>query len=105
MSTIAATTVVIPELWVPIVALFIPVFTAVVTRYRADSRLLQALVAVIASGVLAVISAVTDDVPGDTVQSLAIAFLTVFIPQLAAYIGFWQPVVQVNERLAPTKGI
>lgn len=97
--------VAIPIGWASVVALVIPVLTAIVTRYRAASRLPQAVVAFVASGALAVVQMLTDDMPNDTLQALVAGFLGVFVPMLAAYLGFWQPVAKVNERIAPDTGI
>lgn len=97
--------VALPESWVVIVSLLIPVLTAIVSRYRGSTKVVQALVALVASGVLAAVGMLTDDVPNDTVGSIVTAFLVVFIPAVMSYLGFWKPVVDINQRMAPTKGI
>jgi TctA family transporter len=98
-------TVAIPLGWASIVALFVPVLTAVVTRYRDSNRAPQAIIAFTASGVLAVVQMLLDDMPNDSLLSILSGFLAVFIPMLASYIGFWQPVLDVNRKVAPDKGI
>lgn len=97
--------VALPIGWASVVALFVPVLVSVVTKYRVSTRLPQALVAFVAAGALAVVQMLTDDIPNDTVQSMVAAFLAVFVPMVAAYLGFWQPVVATNERIAPDKGV
>lgn len=104
LASISDHLVAIPIGWASIVALFIPVLTAVVVKYRQSTRAPQAIVAFAAAGALAVLQMLLDDVPNDTVASIAAAFLGVFIPMVASYIGFWQPVVDVNKRIAPNTG-
>lgn len=101
---LAAVIVAIPSMWLPVVGILIPFLTAVVTRYRADSSTVHAMIAIVASGVVVVVQALVDDVP-DTATSLGIAFLMVIGPAIGSYLGFWQPVVHVNERVLPDKGI
>lgn len=99
------TVVAIPIGWTSIVALFVPALVAFITKYRGSNAVAQALAAIAASGVLAVVQALTDDVPNDTVQALLATFLGVALPMLFAYLGFWQPVAKANQRFAPDKGI
>jgi hypothetical protein len=99
-------TVVIPLSWASVVALFVPVVTALITRYRAEgNRAPQAVVAFVLSGLLAVWTLLGDDVPNDTVMDAVSAFLGTFVPQLAVYLGLWQPIAHLNARLGPNTGI
>ena len=100
----AAIAVTIPTVWLPVIGMLIPVLTAVVTRYRADSKAVPAAVAIIASGVVTVTQSLMDDTP-DTTTTLLIGFLMVIGPAVGSYIGFWQPVVKINERAFPKSGI
>lgn len=97
--------VALPIGWASVVALFIPVLVAAATKYRISTRVPQAIMAIGLAGAVATLQALTDDVPNDTVQSLVAAFLGVFVPMVAAYLGFWQPVTDVNTKLAPDKGV
>jgi hypothetical protein len=101
----STTVVALGPTWVMLAGLFVPVITAAVTKYRADTSKYHALIAIALSAVLAVIAALTDDIPQDTLASIAQVFATAFIPALAAYLGFWQPVLNVNAKIAPDKGI
>lgn len=105
LSAIVATAVAIPIGWGSVVALLIPLLTAMVTRYRGDTRLPQAVIAFVAAGAVTVVQLLLDDIPGDTVQQLVAGFLGVFVPMVASYLGFWQPIVKVNERVLPNKGV
>jgi hypothetical protein len=99
-------TVAIPGSWATIVALFIPIVTALVTRWRAEgARGAQAAVALVLSALLAVWTLLADDVPNDTVLDVVAAFLGVFLPQLAVYLGVYKPIVHINARAAPDVGI
>lgn len=101
MAVVAVT---IPTIWLPVIGLLIPFLTAMVTKYRAHSSRVHAAVAIVASGLVVVVQALIDDVP-DSFTSLLISFLMVIGPAIGSYLGFWQPVVHVNERVLPTKGI
>jgi hypothetical protein len=93
----------VPSVWLPIVsALVIPVLTGLVARYKSANRLPHALIAFVASGVLAAVWLLVDQDGGDTFVSLVVAFIMTFGSQLAAYLGVWQPVVKLDERLAGT---
>ena len=99
------TIVAFPVGWGSLVALFIPLLTALVTRYRAGTSRIHAIIAHVLSGVVAVLQMLTDDIPNDTWQSILAAFFGVIIPAVVSYLAVWQPVVQVNQRVLPEKGI
>lgn len=104
LATIAETAVAIPITWASVVGLFIPILTAVFIRYRASTKLPQALFAFGASAAVATLQMLLDDIPNDTVASLLAGFLGVFIPAVASYLGLWQQ-LKVNEKIAPNTGL
>lgn len=97
--------VAVPINWASLVALLIPVLTAVVAKYRQDTKVVHALIALVASGLLAVVSMLTTAGVHYTVQQVFASFLGVFIPAIASYLGFWQPVTDINRKAVPAKGI
>ena len=97
--------VALPIGWANVVAAFIPLLVALGTKYRLSTSRPQAFMAIGLSSLVAVLQMLTDDVPNDTVQSVVAAFLSVFVTAVAAYVGVWKPVTDVNTRLAPNKGI
>lgn len=98
-------TVVLQASWVSLAAMFIPLITALVVRFRDDHNAIHAAVALILAAGLAVLRALTDGLPNDTVISLLTVFLSTFLPSLAAYYGFWKPVTQINARALPNVGL
>lgn len=102
VAVVVATVITVPSVLIPLLATLIPVLTAVVARYRGSSKVAEALIAIVASGGLSVLSLVLDDTPGDTTTQLAVAFAVVLVTQLASYLTFWKPVVNINERLSKT---
>lgn len=99
------TIVAFPVGWGSLVALFIPLLTALVTRYRAGASRMHAIIALVLSGIVAVLQMLTDDIPNDTWQTILAAFFAVIIPAVISYLSVWQPVFQVNQRVLPDKGI
>lgn len=96
--------VAIPINWASLIALLIPVLTAVITKCRAHTSAVHAVVAIVASALLTVVSMIITGAPVTVSQILA-TFLGVFVPAMAAYLGFWQPVTDINRKAAPDKGI
>jgi len=97
--------VAIPASWWTLVALIIPVLVAIVAKYRESSSAVHAVIAIVASGLVAVLQMLIDDIPQDTFLSVLNTFLGIVIPAIAAYVGFWKPVVNINQKLGPDKGI
>jgi uncharacterized membrane protein YoaK (UPF0700 family) len=94
------TTIAVPELWVPAVALVIPVLTALVTRYRAPGqRLAYSFVSIVLAGVLAAVAALLDDVP-DTIGGVATAFALAIVASVTSYALVWS-----GANREPGKGI
>ena len=83
----------------------IPVAVALVTKASLDSRW-KAVISIVLSAVVVLIHRSTTN-DGTAVISAAAAFdwaLTTAIA-VASYVGFWSPVVDVNQTLAPTVGL
>lgn len=97
-------TVVIPFSWASFVALFIPVVTALVVRYRQSDKRVHIAVSLLLSAALAAWAALTDDVPDDTVLSVLSAFMGVIVPAVVSYLTAGKA-LHLNEKLAPTKGV
>lgn len=98
------TIVALPIGWASIVALFLPLLVAYGVKERASTQTPRAVAGIVLAGVVAVVQALTDDIPQDTLQSLLAVFLGVFLPMIGAYYGLWRT-LDVNQRLAPTKGV
>lgn len=98
-------TVVLQASWVSLVAIFIPFITALVVRFNDDHNRIHALVALLLAAALAVVRALTDGLPNDTVVSLFTVFLSTLLPSLGAYYSFWKPVTQINARALPNVGL
>ena len=94
---------VLPEVWLPAVAAFIPVLSAFAVSQDGTNRQ-RAAIAVIASGALAATETI---VSGNTftLEQLAISGLTAIVTQLALYASLWGPIVNVNALVAPKFGI
>lgn len=119
-------TVVFPAAGALIVAPFLPLLVALVTKYRpSGQRLPQAIAAIVLSAVVTVVALLLDDDP-DTLGSVVGTFAGVFAAQLGAYLGVWQNIGKaspypgaievpaevattrpsgINAILAPDKGI
>lgn len=94
-----------PIYWTVVVGLLLPVVVAALTKNRASSRT-RAVLAILGDAIAAIaIRATTVDGSGLIDQALIIDFAFLFVPTVASYVGFWQPVAQVNEKLAPNFGI
>jgi hypothetical protein len=108
MNMLAAdldTVVAFPVGWGSLVALVIPLFTALVTKFREGNSKVHAAVALLLAGLVAVLQMLTDDIPNDTWQSVFATFLAVLVPAVVAYLAVWQPVADINKRIAPNKGV
>lgn len=101
----ANTTAPLPLTWWSIIGLIIPVVTAFVVRYRASDKAPYAIAAIAASALVATLQGVLDDIPQRTFPAALALFLGQFIPAIASYLGFWQPVVKINQKAAPNAGI
>lgn len=98
------TAIVLPDVWVPLVAALIPLLTAAVVRGGRSRNPARALVALGAAGLVAALSALVD--AGDaTVGSAVSAFLTAVVVQFTSYQAGWKPLAQVNERVLPDRGV
>lgn len=92
----------LPELWVPVVAAFIPLLAALAVKADGASAV-RALIAIVATGVLAVVHALTDAQP-DTWETLLATFATATVSMLASYEAVWTH-LGINRRLLADKGL
>lgn len=92
----------LPELWVPVVAAFIPILTALAVKAE-NGTAVRAAIAIAASAILAVVEQVTAD--DASVEALIATFAIVVITQVAFYASVWKPLVNVNDRVAPGVGV
>lgn len=92
----------LPELWVPVAAAFIPLLSALAVKADGASAV-RALIAIAATGVLAVVNVLVDDTP-DTWESLLATFLTAAVTMLASYEAVWQH-LGINHRVLADKGL
>lgn len=94
--------IVLPEIWVGVIAFLIPLATALSTKY-AGSTAKKALVA----GALVIAVAVLEQATADafTWEGLLTTALIAGITQVTAYVGFWKPIVDVNARALPEVGV
>lgn len=97
-------TVVIPVAFQSIIALFVPVVVALVTRFRAGNTKVHAAVALVLTALLAVWALLADNVPNDTVLDVVAAFFGTIVPAVVAYLTVVRP-TNLNARLAPNKGV
>lgn len=94
----------LPESWVMIVALLIPVGTAVLTKYKEGVTTTARIVSLVLTVGLAVIGMLTDDTPQHSVAAVIGTIVIVGVTQLLAYATVGQP-LKVNQRLAPGFGL
>lgn len=92
--------------WLDLVLkLLIPVAVALVTKANASARVKAVVSMILAAAVTLLTEARLDDgsalLSFDTVQTWALN-LSVAV---ATYLGFWRPVVDVNDKAAPEVGI
>jgi hypothetical protein len=97
-------TIALPALWVPAVAAFIPVLTALITKYRAPGRrLVYSFVSIVLAGILAGVGALLDDVP-DTIGGIATAVALAIVTSVTSYALIWSGAGKdgggINETLA-----
>lgn len=92
----------LPDVWVPLIAAFIPLLTAAAARSEADNNV-RALVAIGAAGLLAVAERLVDG-SGGSLEELLVAFGVAFVAQLTAYVGVWK-LFAVNDRILPDGGV
>lgn len=97
-------TVVLPVAWQTMLALFVPIVTALVVRFRGSDKRIHVVVSLVLSGVLAVWALLADDVPNDTVLQIAAAFIAPISLAVVSYLTAGKALA-VNERLAPNKGV
>lgn len=100
----ANTAAALPLTWWSLIGLIIPVIVAISVKYRDNSQPLYAIVAIVAAALAATLQGVLDDIPQHNFPTIFALFLGQFIPAIASYLGFWQPVVKINERAAPNSG-
>jgi hypothetical protein len=97
-------TVVLPVSWQTILALFIPLVTALVVKFRGSDKKIHIAISLVLSSALAAWALLVDDVPNDTVLQIVSAFIAPIVVSLASYLTVGKA-ARVNERLAPNKGI
>ena len=88
-----------------ILTLAIPVVTALVTKATAPDRV-KAVVTIVLAAVVVLITRATDDT-GQAVLSGAVflSWLQTTAIAVASYLGFYKPVVNVNDRMLPSLGL
>jgi putative effector of murein hydrolase LrgA (UPF0299 family) len=97
-------TVVLPVAWQTILALFVPIVTALVVKFRGSDKKIHILVSLVLSGALAVWALLADDVPNDTVLQIMSAFIAPIVVAVTSYLTVGKAIA-VNEKLAPNKGV
>lgn len=97
------TSLVLPEVWVPVVAAFVPILSALAVKPE-GSNWVRAAISIAAVAVLAVVTQVTDSVPGDTVEGLVSTFLVSLVTAISSYTALWQH-LGVNSTVAPRVGV
>lgn len=96
------TVVMLPEVWVPVVAAFVPILSSLAVKPE-GSNAARAVIAVIAVAVLAVVTELTDSVPGDTVEALVSTFFVSLVSAVSSYAAFWKH-LGINHKVAPRVG-
>jgi len=88
-----------------ILKLIVPVVVAVVTKAAAPARL-KAAVTIVLAAVVALLTANRVDT-GQAVMSFATvqAWAVDTMVAVFAYLGLWKPIVDVNARMFPGKGL
>lgn len=97
-------TVTLPVAWQTMFALFIPIVTALVVKFRGSDKRVHIAISLVLSSVLAVWALLADDVPNDTVLQIVSAFIAPITVAVTSYLTVGKA-VRVNERLAPNKGV
>ena len=95
----------IPPTWAPIVSLFVPVLVALAAKERADSNRVHALLGIALTALVATVGIFTDSEPQHTALEVVTAYLSSFVPMVASYLGFFKPVLAINSRLLPERGL
>lgn len=97
--------VITPVYWTILTGLAIPFVVALFTK-AATSTKTKAVLAIVLAAVATIIERASfADGTGVIDSAILLDALLVFGPQVLSYLGFWQPVVRVNERVAPNFGI
>lgn len=91
--------IVLPDVWVPVVAAFIPLLTAFAVK-REGSSATRALVAAVAVVILAVVEQITAN--DFTLEGLVSTGLIAAITQATWYLTIFKPLFNVNERAPDT---
>lgn len=79
------------QLYSALVGLFLPLLTAIVVQ-RGWSKSLQSAVNAFLAFVASVVLTYTEgNLDGDHLRQLFMAFMLVFVPSLATYVGWWKP--------------
>ena len=74
-----------------VVGLLLPLGTAIVMQRHWSSNLKAMVHAVLAFIAALVLTYTEGNLDGDHLRQLFMAFLIVFVPSLATYLGFWKP--------------
>ncbi|MBT8213345.1 MAG: hypothetical protein KJN71_09380 [Acidimicrobiia bacterium] len=91
--------IVLPDVWVPVVAAFIPLLTAFAVK-REGSNAMRALFAAIAVVVLSVVEQITAN--DFTLEGLVSTGLIAAVTQATWYVTVYKPLLNVNERAPDT---
>lgn len=91
----------IPDVWMPLAAALLPILSGLAVRSDGQNWI-RALIALVASGVLAVVETLNDGQP-DTWETLAVTFLIAVVTFVGSYEGLMRH-LGVN-RLAASHGI
>ena len=94
--------ILLPPLWVSLVAVFIPVLTAAASHHQADNNT-RAGISLLASGTLAVVSVATSGNPF-TFEELYVTFGVAVVTTLATYLTWWGR-LDINDRVLPERGL
>ena len=91
------------SVWVPILAVFIPVLTALAVKPEGSSTI-RAGIAIVAACALAVVDQIVN-APDFTVSGLVVVAITALVVQVGAYLSFWKPLADINNTAVPSVGI
>lgn len=88
-----------------VLTLAIPVVTAIVTKAQADARI-KAVVTLVLAAIVTLISGAVDNT-GQAVLSGPVLWdwLITTAVAVAAYVGIYKPIGQINDRLLPSFGL
>ena len=95
-------TIVLPDLWVPVLAPVIVILTALIAQSEASNGVRQ-LIAIVLSAGIAVLEQLTS-APEFTIEGLLSTFVVAFLTQLGAYLGT-KRIIDVNSSVVPSFGV